>query len=203
MNISIENFSVFKVSAKSGTILLNPPSPPPDMKQEGVIAIFSLASSVFDKTYAEWEHSISNPGEYEMEGVRIVGIASPSSESGRINTIYSVQTEGLNTISLGELGGTPDMSRLQALEPVDVLIVDVEKSSLNIAELSSVVNSLEPSAIVLNGLDPETEAPSQKLVALLSDIGSGGGILEPMRGFTITSSAGADGDRKISVLAPR
>ena len=51
---------------------------------------------------------INGPGEYEVKGVFIKGVASRSNygNSEKINTIYTVNLEGMNLCFLGALGST-------------------------------------------------------------------------------------------------
>jgi len=71
---------------------------------------------------------VNGPGEYEIKGVFIKGHASESSYGGekRINTIYTVELEGMSICFLGAL----DQSELpkeadEAIDDVDVLFVPI------------------------------------------------------------------------------
>jgi len=71
---------------------------------------------------------VVGPGEYEIKGVFIKGLASESGYDGekRINTIYSVTLEGMNicflgAISAGELPKDAD----EAIDDVDILFVPI------------------------------------------------------------------------------
>jgi L-ascorbate metabolism protein UlaG (beta-lactamase superfamily) len=71
---------------------------------------------------------VSGPGEYEVKGVFIKGMASESNYDGekRINTLYSITLEGMNICFLGAI----DMEQLpkdadEAIDGVDILFVPV------------------------------------------------------------------------------
>ena len=71
---------------------------------------------------------ISGPGEYEVKGVFIKGLASESSYDGekRINTIYTVSLEGMNICFLGAVGN-PELPAEtdEAIDEVDILFVPI------------------------------------------------------------------------------
>ena len=71
---------------------------------------------------------ISGPGEYEVKGVFIKGLASESSYDGekRINTIYTVSLEGMNICFLGAVSN-PELPAEtdEAIDEVDILFVPI------------------------------------------------------------------------------
>lgn len=80
---------------------------------------------------------VSGPGEYEMKGIFIKGHASESNYGGdkRINTIYTVELEGMNICFLGAI----DQAELpkeadEAIDDVDVLVVPIGGSGVLDAE---------------------------------------------------------------------
>lgn len=71
---------------------------------------------------------ISGPGEYESKGVFIKGFASSSSydKESRINTIYTVELEGMNICFLGALNqGELPKEAEEAIDDVDILFVPI------------------------------------------------------------------------------
>jgi hypothetical protein len=72
--------------------------------------------------------SITGPGEYEVRGVFIRGMLSESSYDGekRINTIYTINLEGMNICYLGAVN-TPVLPKEsdEAIEEVDILFVPI------------------------------------------------------------------------------
>lgn len=72
--------------------------------------------------------AVTGPGEYEVKGVFIKGLASESDYDGekRINTIYTVTLEGMNICFLGAID-TPDLPKDtdEAIEEVDILFVPI------------------------------------------------------------------------------
>lgn len=95
---------------------------------------------------------VQGPGEYEIQGVFIKGLASTSSYDGqkRINTIYTVNLEGMNICFLGALSDTnlPKETK-EALDGIDILFVPVgENGVLGAGEAYKFAVSLEPAIII-------------------------------------------------------
>lgn len=91
---------------------------------------------------------ISNPGEYEVKGVFVYGIAAKNGE-GPV-TAFVVETEG---VSVGYLGGIKQdqlsTPQLEYLEGVDVLLVPVGgDTTLDARQAIKCINQIEPRVIV-------------------------------------------------------
>jgi L-ascorbate metabolism protein UlaG (beta-lactamase superfamily) len=71
---------------------------------------------------------VSGPGEYEVKGVFVKGLASESGYDGekRINTIYSITLEGMNICFLGAVN-TDQLPKDadEAIDDVDILFVPI------------------------------------------------------------------------------
>lgn len=95
---------------------------------------------------------VRGPGEYEIQGVFIKGLPSSSEYAGekKINTIYTVNLEGMNICFLGALGNTnlPKETK-EALDDIDILFVPISgEGVLNASEAYKFAVSLEPSIII-------------------------------------------------------
>ncbi|MBI4285798.1 MAG: MBL fold metallo-hydrolase [Chloroflexi bacterium] len=110
---------------------------------------------------------VSRPGEYEIGGVFIFGIATyhdaeKGSQRGR-NTIFLIDIDGVTLCHLGDLGHTLTAQQIEDISKVDVLLVPVGGvTSLNAATAAEVVRQLEPKMVLpmhyrtpqLSHLDP-------------------------------------------------
>jgi L-ascorbate metabolism protein UlaG (beta-lactamase superfamily) len=97
--------------------------------------------------------TITGPGEYEVKGVFVTGIATfHDNKKGQVrgpNTIYLYDIEGLKICHLGDLGHVPSQAQIETLNSVDVLLIPVGGvSTLNAAQAAEVVSLLEPSLVV-------------------------------------------------------
>ncbi len=96
---------------------------------------------------------ISGPGEYEVKGVFITGIATylkKSKGSERLkNTIYLFEFEDLTVCHLGNLDHVPSQAKLQALSGVDVLLIPVgAMTTINANQAAEVIGLLEPRIVL-------------------------------------------------------
>ena len=139
------------------------------------------ANTVFVYTSDDDEDHVSNdfqvltgPGEYEIGGLSIRGIATPADDpaiSHEINTVYVIDADGLQVATLGNPGSQPSAQSVQQISKVDVLIINTESQGLEPDELSSVIRNLEPKMIVPSGYDAETGKPSASMQRLLTELG--------------------------------
>lgn len=93
---------------------------------------------------------ITGPGEYEMGGVFITGVAMrPDKKSPEKTTVYAFNFDGLTVAHLGGLSFVPTQSQIDALETVNVLLVPVGgEGELSAAQASEVISMIEPSIVV-------------------------------------------------------
>jgi len=95
---------------------------------------------------------LQGPGEYEVGGVFLQGLATPlrpeAGEGGR-NTVFVAELEGLTFCHLGDLGAPLTPRQAEALGRVDVLMVPAGgRCTLTPAEAREVVRLLEPRLVL-------------------------------------------------------
>ncbi len=96
---------------------------------------------------------VTGPGEYEISGVLIIGIATfHDEEKGRKrgkNTIYLMEVDEVSVCHLGDLGHTLTTEQVEELDNVDVLLLPVGGvSTINAPMAAEVVRQLEPKVVV-------------------------------------------------------
>lgn len=95
---------------------------------------------------------LSTPGEYEIKGIFITGIASnypPSDKKYRDNTIFVFEIGGLNVCHLGDLDHVPSQEQVESLGDVHVLLVPIGGSNtLNAAQAAEIISLLEPRLVI-------------------------------------------------------
>lgn len=74
-----------------------------------------------------FEHVISGPGEYEIGGVFILGLATfdQSKENPRRNVVYVFDYNNLTVAHLGDLDHVPTQSMVDALGPIHIALLPV------------------------------------------------------------------------------
>jgi hypothetical protein len=118
MDISYLGKENFKVKAKTGTVVLTPES-----------------LSITHKNGGD-DFVISNPGEYEVEGISVFGFNSQGAN------IYVVQFEDIRVAYLGNLSKPLTEKAITDLENIDVVVVSVDMMATK--EIVEIVSKLEP-----------------------------------------------------------
>lgn len=147
---------------------------------------------------------ISGPGEYESNGLFIKGVAGeskydlPSGVDKRINTIYSLQVDGINILYLGSQSGPMPSGLSDIVDEVDMLFIPIGgKGTYDAKEAEKIVLNLEPKIVVPMGYnsikDPE-------LQAFLKEAG---GSESPVDKLTIKRKDLEGKDQDVMVLIPQ
>jgi L-ascorbate metabolism protein UlaG (beta-lactamase superfamily) len=97
--------------------------------------------------------TLAAPGEYEIGGVFITGVASPragqDSSVALDNVVYTVTYGGVVVCHLGEPGSALTNAQVEAIGHVDVLLVPVGiESGLTMAMASETVSLIEPNIVI-------------------------------------------------------
>ena len=109
---------------------------------------------------------VSRPGEYEISGVLIIGIATfHDKEEGKKrgkNTAYLMEIDEVAICHLGDLGHVLTSEQVEEIGNVDVLLLPVGGvSTINAPVAAEVVRQLEPKAVI--PMHYKTPALSQEL----------------------------------------
>jgi L-ascorbate metabolism protein UlaG (beta-lactamase superfamily) len=96
---------------------------------------------------------IEGPGEYEVKGVFITGIATPMKkvkgpERPR-NTAYLFDFDGVNICHLGSLDHVPSHAQVEHLSDIDVLLIPVGAfTTINANQAAEIIGMLEPKIVI-------------------------------------------------------
>ena len=96
---------------------------------------------------------VKGPGEYEISGVLIIGIATfHDGERGKKrgkNTVYLMEIDEISVCHLGDLGHVLTGEQVVEIDNVDVLLLPVGGvSTINAPVAAEVVRQLEPKAVI-------------------------------------------------------
>lgn len=96
-------------------------------------------------------HIITGPGEYEIGGVFVIGVAmnDPQASDYRLNVAYLFDFDGLTVAHLGDLDYIPSQSQIDALGAVNVALVPVGGGkTLKAAQAAEVISLIEPQIVI-------------------------------------------------------
>ena len=96
---------------------------------------------------------LDGPGEYEIGGVFVTGVAFSRPERrnkvSRRHLVFVFDYEGLTVCHLGGLDHVPGQSQLESLGTVNVLLTPVGGSDvLSVSQAAEVISMLEPNIVV-------------------------------------------------------
>ena len=158
MEISWLGHSCFRIKGKQATVITDPY--PPDLGY----SLGKLTANIVTVSHQHPGHSyvqgindeprlITGPGEYEIGGVLITGIATfHDQERGQKrgkNTVYLMEVDEVSVCHLGDLGHVLTAEQVEEIGHVDVLLLPVGGvSTINAPLAAEVVRQLEPKAVV-------------------------------------------------------
>lgn len=143
MTISWYGEACFLLESGGIRILVEPPQKdsginPPRLKSD--ILIYSKPRN--EKPEVE-TFVIDGPGEYEIKGINILGIANGE------NTLYNIEIDGVKISHLGFLGKDLDDEKMTLLDDPDIVLVPVGSGDVLDAEAAmNLTNKIEPSIVI-------------------------------------------------------
>jgi L-ascorbate metabolism protein UlaG (beta-lactamase superfamily) len=178
MEITWYGQSCFRLRSKGLAVVTDPYNPEIGLK------LPRLAATIITVSHDQPDHNhvtavksgafvISGPGEYEVQGIFVLGIATPGEtkegQQSIRNTAYRIEFEDLSICHLGDLAQIPNQEQIELLTGADILLVPVGgHSTLSAAQAAEVVNLLEPSIVIpmhykIPGLAPLLDMPKRFL----------------------------------------
>ncbi|MBI2848180.1 MAG: MBL fold metallo-hydrolase [Chloroflexi bacterium] len=158
MEINWLGHSCFNIKGNSATIITDPYSPDSgySMGQQSaqiVTVSHQHPCHSFVQAVAGSPRLITRPGEYEVSGVLIIGVATfhdrEGGQSRGKNNVYLTEIDEVFVCHLGDLGHTLTASQLEEIGRVDVLLLPVGGVSTIDATLAAeVVRQLEPKIVI-------------------------------------------------------
>jgi L-ascorbate metabolism protein UlaG (beta-lactamase superfamily) len=171
MDISWLGHSCFRIKGKQTTVITDPYSPELGYTLGKHSArIVTVSHQHPGHSYVEGiggePRQVTGPGEYEIGGVLIIGIATfHDDESGNTrgkNTVYLMEMDEISVCHLGDLGHALNSEQAEELENVDILLVPVGGvSTINGATAAGLVRQLAPKVVI--PMHYQTEALKKEL----------------------------------------
>jgi len=163
----------YKISASDADIVIDPSSAPGTGGRLKGNLIIKTSVPVPLELGEIGESEIATPGEYEISGVRIRGVAVPS-DAKTLKTAYRMAVDGINMAFLGDMDAELGEKTLDVLGDIDILFVPSNKSS------GKLIKSIDPSIAIPGWGDPkivmaetgQKPEPAEKLVIKKKDLES-------------------------------
>ncbi len=158
MDISWLGHSCFRIRSSNAIVITDPYSPSLGYSLGKPTArIVTVSHQHSGHSYVQGiggePRLVIRPGEYEISGVLIIGIATfHDADRGRErgeNTVYLMEVDEISVCHLGDLGHVLTTEQVEEIGNVDVLLLPVGGvSTINAPMAAEVVRQLEPKVVV-------------------------------------------------------
>jgi L-ascorbate metabolism protein UlaG (beta-lactamase superfamily) len=211
MDITWYGHSCFRITERSvATIIADPFGPDigyGELSVKGDIVTVSHDAPGHNAVEAvkKLKYVLDRPGEYEIGGVFINGIATWDPNGGdrvRRNIIWVYQFEDFTVCHLGDLAHVPSQAEIEELGPIDVLLVPVGGGkALNSGQAGEVISLIEPSVVVpMHYQTPVSAVPLEPLDHFLKEMGVSS--VEELDNLRVNASSLAE-ETQVVVLRPQ
>lgn len=182
MDITWYGHSCFRLSERGVVVVTDPPS------DDMAYARPRIRADVVTISHEHVGHNnrigfrggpkfFDGPGEYEVKGVFITGIATY--HDGRrganrgLNTVFVFDFDGVSVCHLGDLGHVPTQAQMEALTDVDVLLIPVGGlHTLDASKATEVISLIEPRLVIpMHYKTPVEKARLHKVDKFLKEMG--------------------------------
>jgi len=158
MDITWLGHSCFRIKGKNATVITDPYSPSLGYSLGKPTAhVVTVSHQHEGHSYVQGIDGkpklVTRPGEYEISGVLIIGIATfhdneKGAKRGK-NNIYLMEIDEITVCHLGDLGHVLTTDQVEETGNVDVLLLPVGGiSTINAPMAAEVIRQLEPKAVV-------------------------------------------------------
>lgn len=196
MEITSLGHASFKIRGKQATLVTDPYDPslvglkfPRNIEADIVTVSHDHPDHNYVTAVSGQPFVIRGPGEYEVKGVAMVGIATFHDEAGGgkrgRNTLYRIDIDGVSLVHLGDLGHKLTSEQLDALDGVDILLTPVGGFyTIDAGVAAQIVGDLEPKIVIpmhynRAGLNQDGFGELQPVSAFLKEIGKEGVAPQP------------------------
>lgn len=157
MEITWYGLACFRLRSRALTVIADPYAPHfgltlPKVRADVVTVSHDVPGHSYVAGVRSPEHMFNGPGEYEINGVFVTGVATY--HKGKVgerqrSTAFVYEFEDLTVCHLGDMGVLPDREQIELLSGADVLLLPVGGGdTLDAAKAVEVVTELEPTIVI-------------------------------------------------------
>jgi len=196
----------FRIKGKEGTVITDPCPPESGYKIAKPAAEVVTLSCGTDSGYNFVEalagdpFRLDVPGEFELGGILVTGVASKRADGSR-NVIFVIELDGIRVGHLGLPGAVPDREILEELKDLDILLMPAGGgNSIGGAATADLMTTLDPRiAIPMNYKTDVEQMDLEPIDKFLKETGS---KAEPQPKLTISKSQ-LPQNLTVTLLQPR
>lgn len=153
MKVTFHGACCFSFEGKNATIIIDP-----SIEQKNTIhldeKILLTTQSEYapDTNLSKDSHVCDWPGEYEISGVSMTGVATPhySDDPQKQNTLFRWIIEGMKICHLGNITKNPSSEIIEKIGDIDVLCIPIggRETFLNAKEAKDIIERIEPRIVL-------------------------------------------------------
>jgi L-ascorbate metabolism protein UlaG (beta-lactamase superfamily) len=169
------------VATKLLKVLIDPPSPKSGVKLPKLNADVVLHTTVRDGEFERGDHfEIDSPGEYEIKGVSIHGVAAQlhidEADKPKRGVMYALADADLRLLVTGNIAPELKDSQTEAVGDVNIVVIPVGGHGLTLdaTGAAKILSAFEPQYVVPVHYDDGTkyEMPQDKVDTFLNEVGA-------------------------------
>ena len=197
MDLAWLGHSCFRLRT-GGSVILTDPFPDGVGLSIGDVKALAVTVSHQHANHSNWKgvdgdpKVLDGPGEYELSGVYVTGVMTPSGDGDppdKRNTAYLFEMENVRLCHLGDVSNALATRQVEALSPVDVLMVPAGgDGAVSASQAVEIVRHLEPRIVVPMHYTPQGHpGPLGDGAAFLRELGLRAG--EPQARLNVTATS--------------
>jgi L-ascorbate metabolism protein UlaG (beta-lactamase superfamily) len=158
MEIIWLGYSCFRLKGKNTTVITDPYPPGLgynlDKPSADIVTVsHNHPNHSFSQGIQGNSKVIYRPGEYEIQGVLIIGISTfHDTENGNLrgkNNVFALEIDEVTICHLGDLGQPLTSNQIEEVGNVDIMLVPVGSgSTISAAQAAALVRSIEPKIVI-------------------------------------------------------
>src|SRR3989344_1765989 len=115
---------------------------PPRLKSDILIMTGNQKPGAGNQVTESGAFIVDGPGEYEVKGVNIIGVADSSEQA---NTIYNIEMDGIKVVYLGFISEQLSSDKMEVLDDPDIVLAPIGGGPvLDSEKAMKLINNLEP-----------------------------------------------------------
>lgn len=208
MEITWYGLSCFRLTDRGQASIITDPYdgniglPPLKTRGDVVTISHNAAGHNAESAVSGRQHTLTGPGEYEIGGVFITGIATVMESQTNHKVLFLFDYNGVTIAHLGDMADVPTQTQIEALEQVNVLLVPAGGgNSLNAAQAAELVSMLEPNIVIpMHYKIPELKLPLEGVERFLKEMG----VSQPEEESSLKITAGSlPEETQVVLLTPK
>src|SRR6266516_8128399 len=203
MELTYHGLSCMRLRGREATVVIDPPQValPGLARATPDIVVRTEGETDPDRLRQREGHAqeVSGPGEFEVRGVTIFGLATGE------NTVMRVEVDEVRVVSAGRLRRQLTEDEIDALGHVDILVVPVGGGdALTAGEATKLVNAIEPAYVVPARYSSSGGATEYEPVdKFAKEMGLAEGTWQPQPRLVVSGPTGDTDQTRVVILEPR